>query len=120
MRPTPLTLLTATTYADRNLPDGTFAYQVYAMDRAGNLSGPSGRATVTIDTHAPHAVIAVPVDGTQLEGSLYVLATTPAFFADTAFILSCDAACFTCGTASGIAWTFSRTGIARSGLRMSM
>jgi uncharacterized repeat protein (TIGR01451 family) len=70
-------LLTATSYADRNLPDGTFAYQVYAMDRAGNVSGPSAVARLTLDTHAPHAVISLPHDGAQLEGSVYLLATTP-------------------------------------------
>ncbi len=70
-------LLTATTYVDHSLPDGTFTYQVYAVDRAGNLSGPSGPAAVSLDTHAPHAVIAVPADGARFEGSLYVLATTP-------------------------------------------
>src|SRR6185436_10550971 len=59
------------------LPDGTFTWVVYAIDRAGNLSDPSTPATLTLDNHAPHAVIARPEDGSSVEGTLFIEATTP-------------------------------------------
>ncbi len=70
-------LLTSTAYADAQLPDGTFTYQVYAVDKAGNISDPSAAVQVTVDNRAPHAVITLPADGSSFDGSVYVLATTP-------------------------------------------
>ncbi len=69
--------LTVRVYDDVGVPDGTYEYRVHAIDQAGNLSGPSNPRVVTIDTHAPHAVIVVPEAGTSFDGLLYVLATSP-------------------------------------------
>ncbi|MCI0345036.1 MAG: CSLREA domain-containing protein, partial [Chloroflexi bacterium] len=64
-------------YDDLGVPDGTYAYVLYALDQAGNLSGPSVPRSVTIDTRAPHATIVEPPTGTAFDGALYVLATSP-------------------------------------------
>ncbi len=69
-------ILRTTTFLDLGLPDGTFTYEVHAIDTAGNLSDASQPADATIDTRAPHAVIDPPVDGTEFENNLFVLATT--------------------------------------------
>ncbi len=68
-------LLTAPAYTDAALPDGSFTWEVYAVDQAGNLSAPSAPVTLSVDTHAPHAVMAKPADGARVEGSVYLLAT---------------------------------------------
>ncbi|MDX2000453.1 MAG: CARDB domain-containing protein, partial [Thermoanaerobaculia bacterium] len=69
-------ILRATSFLDRNLADGTYTYELYAIDEAGNLSDPSQPAQITIDTRPPHAVIVDPPAGTRFGDTLYVLATT--------------------------------------------
>gem|GEM_PF-979990 len=68
-------LLAAPAYTDAALPDGSFTWEVYALDQAGNLSAPSAPVTVSVDTHAPHALMAKPADGARVEGNVYLLAT---------------------------------------------
>ncbi|HEX3529651.1 MAG TPA: CARDB domain-containing protein [Thermoanaerobaculia bacterium] len=68
-------LLTTPAYTDAALPDGSFTWEVYAVDQAGNLSAPSAPVTLSVDTHAPHAVMAKPADGARVEGNVYLLAT---------------------------------------------
>ncbi len=70
-------ILVARTFADTGLPDGTLTYEVYAIDQAGNLSAPSAPAQVTLDNRAPSAQIVQPADGAEVEGNVYILATTP-------------------------------------------
>jgi large repetitive protein len=70
-------ILAATAYANTGMPDGTFTYEVYAIDHAGNLSGPSASVQVTLDNRAPAAQIVQPADGAQVEGTVYVQAATP-------------------------------------------
>ena len=50
-------LISGTGYVDKSMPDGTFAYQLYAVDSAGNISLPSDIVTLQIDTHPPHMSI---------------------------------------------------------------
>ncbi|MDA8018227.1 MAG: choice-of-anchor A family protein [Thermoanaerobaculia bacterium] len=69
-------VLTSTSFADDGRPDGTSIYEVYAIDEAGNLSGPSTPAEATVETRAPSAVIVQPEDGAAFEGDLYVLAVS--------------------------------------------
>ena len=69
-------IIRTTTFRDVGLPDGTFTYEVHAIDEAGNLSDASLPADVTLDTRAPHAVIDPPVDGTEFDDNLFVQATT--------------------------------------------
>lgn len=66
--------LSETSYLDAGRPDGTFSYLVAAIDQAGNVSGPSAPAVVTIDRHPPRAEIVVPVDGARFEEPLFVRA----------------------------------------------
>ncbi len=66
--------LSSSTYTDRQVADGTWAYTLIAIDQAGNLSPPSAPATVTIDNYPPQAEIVTPQDDTTFEEPLYVLA----------------------------------------------
>jgi Tol biopolymer transport system component/flagellar hook assembly protein FlgD/fibronectin type 3 domain-containing protein len=70
-------LLSGTSYADSNLPDGVFEYYVQAMDQAGNLSDPSNARSVTIDTRVPQATVVEPLDGEKFEGPFTILAECP-------------------------------------------
>lgn len=67
-------LLSATSFLDLGVPDGTFDYQLVAMDRAGNQSAPSNIKTVTIDTRAPVVTIVEPIPGTKAEKGFFVRA----------------------------------------------
>jgi choice-of-anchor A domain-containing protein len=69
-------LIKGTTYLDKTVPDGVHDYTVIAVDLAGNQSLPSAPKRITLDTHAPKAVIAKPLDGASVDKSVYVLATT--------------------------------------------
>ncbi|MCP3961614.1 MAG: DUF11 domain-containing protein [bacterium] len=69
-------VLTATTYRDVEVPDGTYTYVVYALDLAGNLSPPSNPDGVTIETRPPQALIVDPEDGRRFEHALPILAET--------------------------------------------
>ncbi len=64
----------ATSYVDSARPDGTFAYQLFAVDTAGNLSPPSETKSVSLDTHAPRAVVTSPVALGRLSGPVWVYA----------------------------------------------
>ena len=67
----------AARYIDKALPDGTFRYTIAAIDRAGNVSGPSAPVTVTLNRRAPRATIVDPDNGARVDRTVYVLATTP-------------------------------------------
>ena len=67
----------AAQYPDNNLADGPYAFTVYAIDKAGNMSLPSNVAQVNIDTHPPHTTISQPVSGTKFDTPQYVLAVSP-------------------------------------------
>ena len=69
-------VITPDEFLDLNLPDGRFTYEVFAMDEAGNISDPSLPADAEIDTRPPAAIIVSPLDGTQFDTTLHVLATT--------------------------------------------
>ncbi len=67
----------ATTWRDRDVPDGTFVYQVQAVDLAGNASALSNERSVSLDRRTPKAVIATPSDLSRLSGSVDVVAECP-------------------------------------------
>lgn len=66
----------STQYLDTALPDGSTAYQLYAVDQAGNLSPPSQVKTVTVETRAPVAVVVTPTHLSRLTGPVTVYADT--------------------------------------------
>jgi Tol biopolymer transport system component/fibronectin type 3 domain-containing protein/flagellar hook assembly protein FlgD len=70
-------LLGVTAYSDADLPDGTYEYYLQAMDTAGNISAPSNRLSVTIDTRAPQARITTPQTGFTFDESFMIRATCP-------------------------------------------
>lgn len=90
-------LISATVYQDRSLPDGTYHYYLMAMDEAGNLSDQSNALEVTIDTRAPHALIADPADGFKFDSSISVRAESPD--------IDIDHIQFQYKEASALAWT---------------
>ncbi|MBI5101748.1 MAG: discoidin domain-containing protein, partial [Nitrospirae bacterium] len=59
-----------TTYIDKAVPDGRYIYYVVAIDKAGNLSGPSNAIEVEIDVRVPRATIVEPLNGTKFESKL--------------------------------------------------
>ncbi len=67
-------LINGTTYLDKDLPDGTSEYFLYAMDEAGNISDQSNTLEVSIDLNAPQAVIVDPSDGSEFEHNILVVA----------------------------------------------
>lgn len=70
--------LVTTSYTDAALADGTHRYVVFAIDRAGNISAPSGGADIgPIDNGPPHLVIDTPDDDTAFETTIDVRATSP-------------------------------------------
>lgn len=66
--------LVTTSYADAELPDGTHAYSVVAIDEAGNLSLPSIVEEVQVDVRAPSALISRPIDNSTFEDPLVMKA----------------------------------------------
>ncbi len=70
-------LISGTSYIDNSLNDGKIRYYLFAMDQAGNLSGQSNAVEVTIDTHAPHAIIVDPADGSKFDAKIIVKAESP-------------------------------------------
>ena len=95
-------LLRAPSYADANLPDGTFRWVLHAVDLAGNVSDPSVPASATLDRRAPAARIVVPAAGTVFDGELYLLATTPdTDVASVRFEQSADGASLGCHRFTG-------------------
>lgn len=70
-------LVNGTSYADNNLPDGTFKYYIIAMDQAGNMSEQSDIRQISIDTHPPHTVITSPAEKTKFDQKLLIKAESP-------------------------------------------
>lgn len=60
---------TSTSYSDSNLDDGTYRYELRAMDQAGNLSPPSNAISVRIELRTPAAEIVDPPSEARLAGS---------------------------------------------------
>jgi hypothetical protein len=56
-------------------PDGTWYWQVRAIDAAGNKSAWSNIWNITIDTHAPVVAITAPHDGDTVHGTVTVSGT---------------------------------------------
>jgi flagellar hook assembly protein FlgD/fibronectin type 3 domain-containing protein len=69
-------LLSGTMFADRGLPDGTYKYTAYAVDKAGNISDPSNTVTAIVETGAPRATIIQPATGSKTEKPILLVATT--------------------------------------------
>lgn len=65
-----------TASADRARPDGTFVYQVAAIDRAGNLGPASDPAEATLESRAPRAVLVEPANGTRFDRPLFLRAVS--------------------------------------------
>jgi len=64
-------------YLDRAIPDGSHIYQVYAIDQAGNRSGPSESFSLPpVENGPPRVTIVQPTDGAQFERSVDVIAVT--------------------------------------------
>lgn len=69
--------LTALAYTDADVPDGNHAYQLFAIDQAGNLSAPSAPAPLAVDRLPPQLTLVSPREGEAFESRLSLLATTP-------------------------------------------
>ena len=67
-------LVKGTARTDANVPDGTWTYQVQALDTAGNASPLSNALTVPLDRQAPSAEIVDPVHLARLEQGRFVIA----------------------------------------------
>ena len=67
-------LVKGTGATDANVPDGTWAYQVQALDGTGNASPLSNALTVPLDRRAPSAEIVDPVHLARLEQGRFVFA----------------------------------------------
>jgi flagellar hook assembly protein FlgD len=63
-----------TSFLDVDRPDGTYSYQVVALDAAGNASSPSPPATALVETGPPIVTILAPEDGQRVEGVVTILA----------------------------------------------
>jgi hypothetical protein len=63
-----------TEYLDSDLPDGTFTYELQALDAAGNIGPLSNALTVSIDRRAPSALIATPGHLARIVGATWVAA----------------------------------------------
>jgi subtilase family serine protease/Tol biopolymer transport system component/fibronectin type 3 domain-containing protein len=70
-------LVAGPSYADGSLPDGRHCYRVVAMDRAGNVSGPSNERCQTLDNNYPRATIIEPKPFTSFDTPLRIAATSP-------------------------------------------
>ncbi len=62
-------------YLDLDVAEGLWAYQVTAMDRAGNESDPSNRVRLRVDRTPPDANITQPREGERVRGTLVVRGT---------------------------------------------
>lgn len=71
MDPT-LFLIDGHTHTDSDLPDGTYTYEVIAVDKAGNMSLPATSATVNVNRHPPAAVITKPENGHRFDRSITI------------------------------------------------
>jgi subtilase family serine protease/flagellar hook assembly protein FlgD len=68
---------TSLTYADPGLPDGTYTYDLQAFDLPGNPSPLSNSLSVTLESHAPHAIITAPAALARLSSPVDVVAEVP-------------------------------------------
>ncbi|HUP24048.1 MAG TPA: CARDB domain-containing protein [Thermoanaerobaculia bacterium] len=66
--------LPGTSFLDAERPDGSYSYQVVALDAAGNASPPSPPATALIETGPPIVTILAPEEGQRVEGVVTILA----------------------------------------------
>jgi subtilase family serine protease/flagellar hook assembly protein FlgD len=66
-----------TSYADGGVPDGSHAYQLQAIDEAGNLSGSSNAVSAVVEARAPSAQIVTPAALARVAGVIDVAAETP-------------------------------------------
>ncbi|WP_426212030.1 CARDB domain-containing protein [Massilia sp. TWP1-3-3] len=69
-------LITSASHIDLDVGDGVRRYVVQAMDKAENMSAPSNTASVSIDTRAPHALMAQPLANSLISKNSLLLATT--------------------------------------------
>ena len=72
------TLLKTTSYVDRSLPAGTYAYTVKAIDHAGNESEPSNEGRVVVTLSEPVAQIFAPLRDAFAAGLVDVRGTAMA------------------------------------------
>jgi hypothetical protein len=63
-----------TSWSDRNVPDGSFVYQVQAVDLAANLSDLSNEEGLSIDRRAPTAYVVSPSELARLTAPVDVVA----------------------------------------------
>lgn len=69
--------VTQLAYLDTGVPDGTFSYQLRALDAAGNLSAFSNALSVTFDNRTPSAVIVLPATMARVPGPFDLVAESP-------------------------------------------
>lgn len=67
--------LIGTSYTDTGLSDGTYVYDVIAIDDQGLESAPSAQAGVVLDRSAPVVSILRPADGARAGGLLEIIGT---------------------------------------------
>ncbi len=63
-------LLTGLAFEDADVPDGTHAYYLVAMDLAGNMSDQSNIIQVSINTRPPHLNITTPASGLKFDRAI--------------------------------------------------
>lgn len=63
-----------TTWIDKGAPDGTFSYQVQAVDTAANLSALSNAMAVTVERRAPRATVVSPAALGRVTGPFTIVA----------------------------------------------
>lgn len=69
--------LQATDYLDRDVPDGSHEYRVFAIDLAGNISPPSNPALVELDRRPPSLQFIEPLEGHVFETSVRITVDSP-------------------------------------------
>ncbi|MDJ0852191.1 MAG: CARDB domain-containing protein [Myxococcota bacterium] len=68
--------LPGTSYDDLDLGDDTYTYTLFAIDEAGNVSGPSTAVDATIELGAPHVELAEPQPGDLFDATLTITPTS--------------------------------------------
>ncbi len=72
-----LLLATMTSFNDAGLPDGSFSYQLQAVNLAGVASALSNIVSASIRTHVPSATVTSPARFARLPGAIRIEADTP-------------------------------------------
>lgn len=67
-------LITGTTYVDKAVPDGKYAYYLVAVDPTGNVGNLSNSLSVIIDIRPPHATITDPATNRKFEQKIILKA----------------------------------------------